>query len=143
MLSLNQNPFTNQTPTPDEELCQICHRSYATVQHHIFATSLGGSNESSNLLHVCSACHQKIHPWLNNKGLKAHCQVIGADILGTYYGHTKRTKRYGPVLENYSREDIDTGNRQLIQKAETENAQGCPANANTGPTTTTTTTCTN
>ena len=40
--------------------CEVCGNK-ATEAHHILRRSQGGTNDPSNLLAVCHACHARIH----------------------------------------------------------------------------------
>lgn len=45
--------------------CFACFsRSRRTYWHHVIQVQHGGSNDTRNLVRICHACHQRIHPWL-------------------------------------------------------------------------------
>jgi 5-methylcytosine-specific restriction endonuclease McrA len=49
----------------DRRHCQNCkaHGTRLDV-HHVVPVSVGGSNNLTNLLTLCFACHKLIHPWM-------------------------------------------------------------------------------
>ncbi len=44
----------------DNYTCQLCGRP-AEVTHHIHFRGYGGSDDASNLVSLCRACHQRYH----------------------------------------------------------------------------------
>jgi 5-methylcytosine-specific restriction endonuclease McrA len=47
--------------------CWCCRVEPARERHHIIALAHGGPNRTLNIVKICAACHDEIHPWL-----KAH-----------------------------------------------------------------------
>jgi hypothetical protein len=87
-------------------ICEKCHRARADTVHHILPVSLAGSNELSNLLHVCDVCHTQIHPWLNVNGLRRVCNIIREDDICTVYSGVRKEQHNVIILENYNQDDI-------------------------------------
>lgn len=46
-------------------LCEACRReerlTLATLVHHVKPLADGGTNDESNLMSLCTSCHEKIH----------------------------------------------------------------------------------
>jgi hypothetical protein len=105
-------------------ICEQCHQARATTIHHISGVSFEGSNLLSNLLHVCNACHSKIHPWLNVNGLRRVCTPIRADVLCTIYASMRKEKRNVTLLETYSSLDIRNAITEIKERAQEQNARG-------------------
>jgi uncharacterized protein YlaI len=44
------------------ESCEICNETNIILdKHHIISQSEGGTNEPSNIAHICPNCHRRIH----------------------------------------------------------------------------------
>lgn len=49
-----------------EHGCFVClSEDFKTYRHHAIQIQHGGSNSPRNVVTLCHACHQKIHPWLD------------------------------------------------------------------------------
>ena len=53
----------------DAKKCVVCGKPIVlatSVAHHITAFSRGGATDFANLVSVCTTCHAKMHPWLQD-----------------------------------------------------------------------------
>ena len=72
------------------------------LQHHHIATRAeGGSEDQTNLITLCTACHDKVHSW----------QVNGT------YNHSIRTKARGVKLGNPRPQTAGFNDRQTAKAA--------------------------
>jgi len=52
--------------------CKLCLSDDTTLQvHHLIPVEQGGETIPTNLLTLCSMCHETIHPWIEGKGYVA------------------------------------------------------------------------
>lgn len=45
--------------------CGACDQDWAQEKHHIVPLCYGGMNDRVNILLICLACHNAIHPWMS------------------------------------------------------------------------------
>lgn len=50
--------------------CVGCGNTRRLQVHHIIPVSAGGSDDPSNLITLCSDCHEQIHPWLGGEDVR-------------------------------------------------------------------------
>ena len=58
-----------------QEPCFVCHFEH-THRHHIIQIQHGGTSYARNMVPLCEACHQTVHPWLSD-GVPGRRRSIG------------------------------------------------------------------
>lgn len=59
------NVFKQDDLPLDGKVCGCC-EAPAEIRHHIIPITNGGHNDKLNLLELCRACHEEIHPWMKH-----------------------------------------------------------------------------
>ena len=72
-------------------VCERCGRARAMEVHHRLTRARGGTDEPSNLAHLCAGCHREVHdrnehPWI----------VAGYLLRGVYYGDDEEYRQRYP-----------------------------------------------
>lgn len=67
MRYIDRRVNSRRLPRPTGK-CFVCCTEPATQNHHVIAVINGGRSLKKNLVGVCSKCHKRIHPWMNQKG---------------------------------------------------------------------------
>ena len=72
-------------------VCAVCREARADHMHHKLRRSQGGTNDPSNLVPVCFACHERIHRnpswaraygWLETKSYCRKCGLVAGHWKG-------------------------------------------------------------
>lgn len=88
------------------ENCAVCGIGGALEDHHVIPRSVGGSDDETNILTVCSCCHGKLHG--SNKGKRWNASISALTKAGL-----AKKKEAGVVL---GRPFLDVKYKHKIQE---------------------------
>ena len=87
------------------ENCAVCGIGGALENHHVIPRSVGGSDDETNLLTVCSYCHGKLHG--SNKGERWNTSIAALTKAGL-----AKKKEAGVIL---GRPKADVSQLQMLK----------------------------
>ncbi|MBU0978199.1 MAG: HNH endonuclease [Nanoarchaeota archaeon] len=64
---VEKNEMLAQNDDSITSVCKFCGTTQKLCIHHILPIKQGGTNDSSNLIHLCLSCHSKLHKSFYNK----------------------------------------------------------------------------
>jgi cytochrome c553 len=101
------------------EFCVACGSKEDLQHHHLVMRSEGGSDDKTNLITLCTACHHKAHSRQMN-GRYSHSELVRAGRIRALTRYKDETKELERVVEAKLRRGINY--RKIARQHKISNA---------------------